>query len=105
MKKILFSYSPHWRMSKILLCMKLTIILMLVFTLNLSATGFGQISLNEKGKSVKEVLGILEKQTNYRFFFNDDLKSIDDPVDIEVQDGNISEVLDKLFKSTEFDYK
>jgi TonB-linked SusC/RagA family outer membrane protein len=85
--------------------MKMTIILMLVFTLNLSATGFGQISLNEKGKSVKEVLGILEKETNYRFFYNDDLKSIDKMVDIEVQNGNINQVLDKLFESTEFDYK
>lgn len=92
-------------MYKILLFMKLTIILMLIFTLNLSATGFGQISLKEKGKSVKEILGILEKETNYRFFYNDDLKSIDNLVDIQVEDANIDKVLDELFKSTEFDYK
>jgi TonB-linked SusC/RagA family outer membrane protein len=85
--------------------MKMTIILMIVFTLNLSATGFGQISLSEKGKSVKEVLRILEKETSYRFFYNDDLKSIDKMVDIEVQNGNINQVLEKLFESTEFDYK
>ncbi|MBK7134441.1 MAG: TonB-dependent receptor [Bacteroidales bacterium] len=105
MKNLLFSCSPHRRMYKILLFMKLTIILMLIFTLNLSATGFGQISLKEKGKSVKEILGILEKETNYRFFYNDDLKSIDNLVDIQVEDANIDKVLDELFKSTEFDYK
>lgn len=105
MKKLLFSYSPHRRMNKILLFMKMTIILMLVFTLNVSATGFGQISISEKGKSVKEVLGILEKETSYRFFYNDDLKSIDKMVDIEVQNGSINQVLDKLFESTEFNYK
>lgn len=105
MKNLLFSYSPHRRIYKILLFMKLTIILMLIFTLNLSATGFGQISLNEKGKSVKEILGILEKETSYRFFYNDDLKSIDNLVDIEVENANIDKVLGELFKSTEFDYK
>lgn len=105
MKKLLFSDPPNRSIQKILLIMKLTIILTLVFTLNLSATGFGQISLNEKGKSVKEILGILEKETSYRFFYNDDLKAIDNVVDIEVESGNINQILDKLFKSTDFDYK
>lgn len=105
MKKFLFSYSSQRRIYEILLCMKLTIILMLVFTLNLSATGFGQISMNEKGKSVKEILGLLEKETSFRFFYNDDLKAIDNLVDIEIQSGNINQILNKLFESTDFDYK
>ena len=105
MKKKLFSDPPQWRIHKILLIMKLTILLTLVFSLNLSATGFGQITLTEKGKSVKEILGLLEKQTSYRFFYNDDLRSIGNIVDIDVRDGNISQVLDQLFRSTECDYK
>jgi TonB-linked SusC/RagA family outer membrane protein len=105
MKKLLFIDPPVGSIRKILLIMKLTVILTLVFTLNLSAVGFGQISLNEKGKSVKEVLSILEKETSYRFFYNDDLKAIDNIVDIEIQSGSINQVLNKLFESTEFDYK
>ena len=42
----------------------MTIILMLVFTLNLSATGFGQISFEAKNKSIRDVFGILEKETD-----------------------------------------
>jgi len=105
MKKNKFFYFPQRRIYKILRFMKITVLLLLVFTLNLSATGFGQISMNENGKSVKEILSIIENETDYRFFYNDDLKSIDNVVDIEVNDLNINQILDKLFASTEFDYK
>jgi TonB-linked SusC/RagA family outer membrane protein len=105
MKEKLFFYFPERKIYKILLCMKITLFLMLVFTLNLSATGFGQITLDESGKSVKEIMNIIENETDYRFFYNDDLKSIDNLVDISIVDGNINEILDKLFESTEFDYK
>ena len=85
--------------------MKLTIILTLVFTLNLSATGFGQITLNEKGKSVKEILGNTGKGNLLRFFYNDDLKAIDKVVDLDVTDGSIEQVMAELLKSTSSDYR
>lgn len=78
---------------------------MLVFTLNLSATGFGQISFEAKNKSIRDVFGILEKETNYRFFFNDDLISVDKTVDMNVSDEDINQILDKLFESTGLRYK
>ena len=105
MKKNKFFYFPERRIYKILKCMKITVLLLLVFTLNLSATGFGQISMHEDGKSLKEILNLIENETDYRFFYNDDLKSIDNVVDIEVNDLNINQILDKLFASTEFGYK
>jgi len=104
MKKKSFLYSPDPRIRKILLSMKLAIILLVVFTVNLSATGFGQISLNAKDKSVKDVLEMLESETDYRFFYNDDLKSIDKVVDLEVENQSINQLLDKMFESTEFTY-
>jgi len=85
--------------------MKLTIILMLVFTLNLSATGFGQISFEARNKSIREVFVILEKETNYRFFYNDDLISVDKMVDLKISDQDIDEILDKMLESTGLGYK
>lgn len=105
MKENQFFNFPKRKIYKILLCMKIAIFLMVIFSINLSATGFGQISLNEHGKSVKEVIGVIENKTNYRFFYNDDLKSIDNLVDISVDNQGINQVLDKLFEDTEFDYK
>jgi TonB-linked SusC/RagA family outer membrane protein len=85
--------------------MKLTIILMLVFTLNISATGFGQISFEARDKSIREVFRILEKETNYRFFYNDDLRSVDNTVDLVVSDQDIDQILEKLFESTGLGYR
>src|SRR5512133_525249 len=105
MKKLLFYDPPQWSIHKFLLIMKLTIILTLVFSLNLSATGFGQITISEKGKSVKEIMGILEKETSYRFFYNDDIKAVDKVVDVEVTNGTIEQIMASLLKSTESDFR
>jgi hypothetical protein len=88
--------------------MKLTTVLMLGFALNLSATGLAQVNLlsfEAKGKSVRDVFKIMEKESDYRFFYNDDFVSIDKIVDIEAKDENIDQVLEKLFSGTEFGYK
>ncbi|HLN55052.1 MAG TPA: TonB-dependent receptor [Bacteroidales bacterium] len=85
--------------------MKLTIILTLVFTLNLSATGFGQITISEKGKSVKEIMGKLEKETSYRFFYNDDIKAVDKVVDVDITNGSIEQIMAALLKSTGSDFR
>lgn len=78
---------------------------MLVFTLNLSATGFGQISFEAKDMSIRDVFGMLEKETNYRFFYNDDLISVDKTVEMSVSDQNIDEILGTLLESTELEYR
>lgn len=88
--------------------MKLTVLLMLVFTLNLSAKGFGQgknISMSVEGQTVRDIFGIIEKESDYRFFYNDDFKDIDKTIDIEAEDLNINQFLDQLLASTDFGYK
>jgi TonB-dependent starch-binding outer membrane protein SusC len=91
--------------SKIFLIMKLSTILMVVFTLNLSAEGFSQFSFSSEGKKIREVFDIIEKQSNYRFFYNDDFESFDNSTDLRVENQNINQVLDKLFASSDFTYK
>ena len=60
---------------KLLMIMKLTVVLVMLFTLQASADGFGQqkISLNLKRTEIASVLVSIEKQTNYRFLYNNDL--------------------------------
>jgi TonB-dependent starch-binding outer membrane protein SusC len=90
---------------KILLIMKLSTLLMVIFTLNLSAIGFSQFSFNTEGKKIREVFDIIENQSNYRFFYNDDFESIDKVTNLKVEDQNINQVLDNLFESSDFTYK
>jgi len=105
MEKKLVSYFSLWKKCKILLIMKLSAILMVVFTLNLTATGFGQFSFKAEGKTVREILDIIEQGSNYRFFYNDEFESAGKIMDLEVKNKNINQVLDRILESTDYKYK
>ena len=85
--------------------MKLSAILMVVFTLNISAIGFGQFSFTAEGKTVREIFNIIEQGSNYRFFYNDEFESASKIMDLEVKNKDINQVLDKILASTDYTYK
>ena len=67
--------------------MKLTAVLILAFTMQISATAYSQstkFSLDLKEKTVREVFRTIEGQSQFRFFYNDDFKLIDEKVDVNV---------------------
>ncbi len=85
--------------------MKLSAILMVVFTLNISATGFGQFSFTAEGKTVREIFDIIEQGSNYRFFYNDEFESASKIIDLEIKNKDINQVLDRILASTDYTYK
>ena len=105
MKKEIVSYFSLWEKRKILLILKLSTILIVVFTLNLSANGFGQFSFSAEGKKISEVFKVIENQSNYRFSYNHDIESHDKIIDFKADNNSINQVLDKIFESTDFSYK
>jgi TonB-dependent starch-binding outer membrane protein SusC len=105
MKIKLGSYFSPWKKCKILLIMKLSVLLMLVFTLNISAIGFGQFSFKAEGKTVREVFDIIEQGSNYRFFYNDEFESASKIIDLEVKNKDINQVLDRILEPTDYTYK
>ncbi len=92
---------------KWLLVMKMTALLTLFFTLNASATGFGQekISLRVKKTAIEGVLRSIEQQTNYRFLYNNNLEDIREKVTLNVKDAGIEEVLAILLEKTRLLYQ
>lgn len=90
-----------------LLIMKLTAMFLLFFTLNVSATGFGQdkISLSVKKAEISGVLRSIEKQTTYRFLYNDKLEDLREKVSVKVVDANLSEVLSIVLQNTRLLYQ
>lgn len=79
-----------------------------LFLIIIATTGYSQndaISISAKGKSIKEIFEILESESNYHFFYSDDFLTVNKTIDIEIQNGSINQILDKLFGSTEFGYK
>jgi len=93
--------------SKVLLAMKLTTLLTFFFTLNVAANGFGQdkISLKVKKTEISGVLRSIEKQTNYRFLYNDRLDDMRDKVSITVKEVDIKQALDLLLEKTRLLYE
>ena len=110
MKKNLIGliFPGRGKLKKLFLIMKFTTVLLLVFTLHLSATVYSQstkFSLDFKGKTVREVFNIIESQSRFRFFFNDDFKLIDEKVNLDVKDVSVEAILDELFLNSEISYK
>ncbi|GAB3424194.1 TonB-dependent receptor [Niabella aquatica] len=86
--------------------MKLMLAFMLLFTLNLSASSFGQGRVNLRAKKVPiaEVLASIEQQTSYRFLYNNDLPALKNKITINAKEAGITDVLDQLLMGTSLTY-
>ncbi|HVW62960.1 MAG TPA: TonB-dependent receptor [Puia sp.] len=74
--------------------MKLTAILLLTACIHVSARGFAQkITLSEKNISLAKVFKKISAQSNYLFFYDQDLLKNAQPIDIHVMDADLDEVL------------
>src|SRR5688572_2418769 len=94
-------------LSNALLVMKITSFLLLVCVLQVSARGFGQdkLSLRYKNAEIAGILINIEKQTNYRFLYNNQLQGIRQKVTINLENVDIRQALDNLFSQTILTYR
>ena len=63
------------------------------------------ISVSMKDKSVKEVLDHIEKNSDFRFFYNESFIDLNKLVTVEAQDNKVEEILDDLLASTDVTYR
>lgn len=110
MKKNFISRFPSIRgkLKKILLTMKLTAIMTLVFTCSLYASVYSQgtkINQEMKGWTIREVFQQIERESRFRFFYNDDLKEIDRKVEFSTKDSNVEQILDQMFSKSDISYE
>jgi hypothetical protein len=105
MKNKSFLSFPSGNICRSFSYMKFTIALILVYSLSLSAVGLSQISFTATDKTIREVLEIIEKQSHYRFFYNDDIIPANIVVSMDVKNQSIQCVLDKLFERTEISFQ
>lgn len=93
---------------KALLFMKLTIAILLISLVQVSAKGFSQskVTLKLSDVELKKVLYQIEKKSNCRFLYNDDAISSTNPkVDVNVENAPVTEVLNLIFTGTNLTYK
>jgi lipopolysaccharide export LptBFGC system permease protein LptF len=83
------------RLYKPVLIMKLTLILLTVTFLQVSAATYAQkVTIKVKQTTLKEVFEEIRNQTNYDFLYNsDDIKQAK-PVTVELNNATINQVMD-----------
>jgi TonB-dependent starch-binding outer membrane protein SusC len=94
-------------LKKVLLVMKLSVLLMIMGALQVSANVNGQASISVKidKAEISKVLSIIEKQSTYRFLYNSRLKEIQQEVSLDVTNAGIKDVLGKILTGTALTYK
>ncbi|HEV2831879.1 MAG TPA: hypothetical protein VGW31_07850, partial [Hanamia sp.] len=74
--------------------MKLTIVLLLFFTFQVSANGYAQrITIVKKNARLSDVFKSIEKQTGFLFFYDKSLIQKTDPIDVSVKDATLEQTL------------
>ena len=87
--------------------MKLALIIIFLSVLQVSANVYSQITVNldVQDKSIREVLKTIEQQSQVRFFYSDDLVSMNESIDVKADNKNIIGVLDDIFSKSPLTYK
>ncbi len=87
--------------------MKCTMAFMLLCCMNVYAEGFSQtkVSLKLDKAELKQALSLIEKQSNVRFLYNQDVLKKAGKVSMEVSNAALSKVLDDMLEGSGITYK
>jgi TonB-linked SusC/RagA family outer membrane protein len=93
---------------KMLMKMKLTVFLILItFLGSIASESYSQstrLTLNMRNSTVKEILGKIEDQSEFRFFYSDKV-DVNRVTSISQKDKKIFDILDELFEGTGVTYE
>ncbi|MDP4252310.1 MAG: SusC/RagA family TonB-linked outer membrane protein, partial [Bacteroidota bacterium] len=92
-------------LSKTLLTMKLSFVLLIVTSFQLSAKSYSQnITVRVKNASLEKIFDQIQRQTDYRFFYKDELLEEAGRVDLDFRNAPLKEVLDACFREQPLTY-
>ncbi len=95
---------PH--KGKMLLAMKCLSALILIVCLHMTAFAFTQkITVKLRNTEWSKVLAAVEKASDYRFVYSNDIAPVNKIIDLVVRDAELSQVMDMLLEDTELSYK
>lgn len=85
--------------------MRLTVVLLLSASLQISAKGIAQkVSISEKNAPLEKILGLIERQTGFTFVYTDNFVQNARPATLEVSHVSLERALDLCFKDQQFTY-
>jgi len=96
----------HGHRKKIII-MRNTAIILMISAFQVFATGSysqtAQLSLKVKDATIKEVLSLIEDQSEFYFLYNSELIDVTRNVDVSVNNAQVDDVLARLFNTNEVD--
>jgi len=95
-------------MFNFLLKMKIIVFLSCALLINATASVYSQntqFTFSVEGKTIKDVFRIIEKESQFRFLYNDDFTDLNQKVTINVKDNRIESILDKMLDKSEITYR
>lgn len=96
----------YWgTLAKTLLIMKLTAVILLSVSLQAWAEGYGQsVTVDVENVPISKVFRIIEKQSNYVFFFDQSLIEKGEKVTVRARNRPLKDVLEECFSNQPFTY-
>ena len=88
--------------------MKLVVFIILLSSFHaiaFDAASQQRINLDVKSLSIPQIIEKIEKEYNYRFVYNTDLKSSDIKLDLYARNATLDYVMQNMLKATTFSYK
>ncbi len=88
--------------------MKLSYLLVFITTINVSASLYSQsakLDIAVKNTSVRDVLKLLERQSEFRFFYSDDFSDLNKRVSLTAQGKTINDILSMMLNEGTVTYK
>jgi TonB-dependent starch-binding outer membrane protein SusC len=93
---------------KFLRVMKLSVLLTCILSVNMMASVYSQktrFDLDIKDQSVRDVLKIIENESLFRFFYNDEFTDLDKKLTFSTTDQSIDGLMAVVLDNTEVSYK
>lgn len=88
--------------------MKLSVLLTCILSVNLMASVYSQkarFDFEIKNQTVREILKTIEKESDFRFFYNDDFADLSKKLTFSVSDKSIDDIMAYVLDNTEVSYK
>lgn len=106
--RIVLSSYKDGGLKKFFLTMKLTLTLILFMSLQMSASVWSQtttMSLKLKNSTLQELFTQIEKNSDYRFFYNNDEVDLNESISINVKDKTVGIILATALEGKPYSFK
>jgi len=109
MKKngILLSFGRDPLLLKFTRVMKLSFAIILLSCLHVSAGGFSQtrISVDFQSTQLKKALSVIERKSNFRFLYNENLVVNAPPITLAANNAEVTDILNRILSKTGLSYQ